>query len=72
VANQTWEPPKHDDHPAEDIGSQISKGQRRDSSRDRSRPKLMRTAGGLINDTCSRRPNSRAWDINWDVSLSTG
>ncbi len=50
VANHTWEHPNMTTIPPEDIGSQISKANDAIQAATGQRPKLLRTAGGLIND----------------------
>src|SRR5258708_11989135 len=50
VGNHTWEHPNMTTIPPEDIGSQISKANDAIQAATGQRPKLLRTAGGLIND----------------------
>ena len=68
VANHTWEHPNMTTIPPEDIPSQISQGQRRDQAATGQRPKLLRTAGGLVNDAVLAAAKQQGMaDINWDV-----
>ena len=68
VANHTWEHPNITTIPAEDIGSQISKANDAIQAATGQRPKLLRTAGGLINDNVLAAAKQQGMaDINWDV-----
>jgi peptidoglycan/xylan/chitin deacetylase (PgdA/CDA1 family) len=68
VGNHTWEHPNMTTIPPEDIGSQISKANDAIQAATGQRPKLMRTAGGLINDNVLAAAKQQGMaDINWDV-----
>ena len=68
VANHTWEHPNMTTIPPEDIGSQISKANDAIQAATGQRPKLLRTAGGLINDNVLAAAKQQGMaDINWDV-----
>ena len=68
VANHTWEHPNMTTIPPEDIGSQISKANDAINAATGQTPKLMRTAGGLINDNVLAAAKQQGMaDINWDV-----
>jgi peptidoglycan/xylan/chitin deacetylase (PgdA/CDA1 family) len=68
VANHTWEHPNMTTVPPEDIGSQISKANDAIQAATGQRPKLLRTAGGLINDNVLAAAKQQGMaDINWDV-----
>jgi peptidoglycan/xylan/chitin deacetylase (PgdA/CDA1 family) len=68
VANHTWEHPNMTTIPPEDIGSQISKAGDAIQAATGSRPNLLRTAGGLINDNVLAAAKQQGMaDINWDV-----
>ena len=68
VGNHTWEHPNMTTIPPEDIASQISKANDAITAATGQTPKLLRTAGGLINDNVLAA--AKQWgmaDINWDV-----
>ena len=68
VANHTWEHPNMTTIPPEDIGSQISRANDAIQAATGQRPKLLRTAGGLINDNVLAAAKQQGMaDINWDV-----
>jgi peptidoglycan/xylan/chitin deacetylase (PgdA/CDA1 family) len=68
VANHTWEHPNMTTIPPEDIASQISKANDAIQAATGQRPKLVRTAGGLINDNVLAAAKQQGMaDINWDV-----
>jgi peptidoglycan/xylan/chitin deacetylase (PgdA/CDA1 family) len=68
VANHTWEHPNMTTIPPELIGSQIAKANDAIASATGQRPKLLRTAGGLINDKVLAAAKQQGMaDINWDV-----
>ena len=68
VANHTWEHPNMTTIPPEDVGSQISKANDAIQAATGQRPKLLRTAGGLINDNVLAAAKQQGMaDINWDV-----
>ncbi|WP_101952469.1 polysaccharide deacetylase family protein [Mycobacterium sp. 3519A] len=68
VGNHTWEHPNMTTIPPEDIPSQISKANDAIQAATGQRPKLMRTAGGLINDKVLAAAKAQGMaDINWDV-----
>ena len=68
VANHTWEHPNMTTIPPEDIRSQISKANDAIQAATGQRPKLLRTAGGLINDNVLAAAKQQGMaDINWDV-----
>jgi peptidoglycan/xylan/chitin deacetylase (PgdA/CDA1 family) len=68
VGNHTWEHPNMTTIPPEDIGSQISKANDAIQAATGQRPKLVRTAGGLINDNVLAAAKQQGMaDINWDV-----
>ena len=68
VANHTWEHPNMTTIPPEDIASQISKANDAIQAATGQRPKLLRTAGGLINDNVLAAAKQQGMaDINWDV-----
>ena len=68
VANHTWEHPNMTTIPPEDIGSQISKANDAIQAATGQRPKLLRTAGGLINDNVLAAAKQQGMaDVNWDV-----
>ncbi len=68
VANHTWEHPNMTTVPPEDIGSQISKANDAIQAATGQRPKLLRTAGGLINDNVLAAAKQQGMaDINWEV-----
>ncbi|HKH51266.1 MAG TPA: polysaccharide deacetylase family protein [Mycobacterium sp.] len=68
VANHTWEHPNMTTIPPELIGSQIAKANDAIASATGQRPKLLRTAGGLINDKVLAVAKQQGMaDINWDV-----
>ena len=68
VGNHTWEHPNMTTIPPEDIPSQISKANDAIQAATGQRPKLLRTAGGLINDNVLAAAKQQGMaDINWDV-----
>jgi peptidoglycan/xylan/chitin deacetylase (PgdA/CDA1 family) len=68
VGNHTWEHPNMTTIPPEDIGGQISKASDAIQAATGSRPNLLRTAGGLINDNVLAAAKQQGMaDINWDV-----
>jgi peptidoglycan/xylan/chitin deacetylase (PgdA/CDA1 family) len=68
VANHTWEHPNMTTIPPELIGSQIAKANDAIASATGQRPKLLRTAGGVINDKVLAAAKQQGMaDINWDV-----
>ena len=68
VGNHTWEHPNMTTIPPEDIGSQISKANDAITAATGQQPKLLRTAGGLINDNVLAAAKQQGMaDINWDV-----
>ena len=68
VENHTWEHPNMTTIPPEDIGSQISKANDAIQAATGQRPKLLRTAGGLINDNVLAAAKQQGMaDVNWDV-----
>ncbi|MDT5018627.1 MAG: hypothetical protein QOD39_4787 [Mycobacterium sp.] len=68
VGNHTWEHPNMTTIPPEDISSQISKANDAIQAATGQRPKLLRTAGGLINDNVLAAAKQQGMaDINWDV-----
>jgi peptidoglycan/xylan/chitin deacetylase (PgdA/CDA1 family) len=68
VANHTWEHPNMTTIPPEDIPSQLSKANDAIQAATGQRPKLFRTAGGLINDNVLATAKQQGMaDINWDV-----
>jgi peptidoglycan/xylan/chitin deacetylase (PgdA/CDA1 family) len=68
VGNHTWEHPNMTTIPPELIPSQISKANDAISAATGQTPKLMRTAGGLINDNVLAAAKQQGMaDINWDV-----
>jgi peptidoglycan/xylan/chitin deacetylase (PgdA/CDA1 family) len=68
VGNHTWEHPNMTTIPPEDIASQISKANDAIQAATGQRPKLLRTAGGLINDNVLAAAKQQGMaDINWDI-----
>jgi peptidoglycan/xylan/chitin deacetylase (PgdA/CDA1 family) len=68
VGNHTWEHPNMTTIPPEDIASQISKANDAITAATGHTPKLLRTAGGLINDNVLAAAKQQGMaDINWDV-----
>ncbi len=68
VGNHTWEHPNMTTIPPEDIASQISKANDAIKAATGQTPKLLRTAGGLINDNVLAAAKQQGMaDINWDV-----
>jgi peptidoglycan/xylan/chitin deacetylase (PgdA/CDA1 family) len=68
VANHTWEHPNMSTIPPGDIPSQLSKASEAIGAATGQRPKLLRTAGGLINDAVLAEAKRQGLaDINWDV-----
>ena len=68
VGNHTWEHPNMTTIPPEDIPAQFSKADDAIQAATGQRPKLARTAGGLINDAVLAEAKKQGLaDINWDV-----
>jgi peptidoglycan/xylan/chitin deacetylase (PgdA/CDA1 family) len=68
VGNHTWEHPNMTTIPPEFIPSQISKANDAIKAATGQRPNLLRTAGGLINETVLAEAKKQGMaDINWDV-----
>jgi peptidoglycan/xylan/chitin deacetylase (PgdA/CDA1 family) len=68
VGNHTWEHPNMTAIPPELIAGQISKANDAIKAATGQTPKLMRTAGGLINDNVLAAAKQQGMaDINWDV-----
>ena len=68
IGNHTWEHPNMTTIPPEDIASQIRKANDAIEAATGQRPKLVRTAGGLINDNVLAAAKQQGMaDINWDV-----
>src|SRR5246127_5389250 len=68
VGNHTWEHPNMTTIPPEDIPAQFSKASDAIEAATGQRPKLVRTAGGLINDAVLAEAKKQGLaDINWDV-----
>jgi peptidoglycan/xylan/chitin deacetylase (PgdA/CDA1 family) len=68
VGNHTWEHPNMTTIPPELIPSQISKANDAIDAATGQKPKLLRTAGGLINDNVLAAAKQQGMaDINWDV-----
>ncbi len=68
VGNHTWEHPNMTTIPPDDIASQISKANDAITAATGHTPKLLRTAGGLINDNVLAAAKQQGMaDINWDV-----
>jgi peptidoglycan/xylan/chitin deacetylase (PgdA/CDA1 family) len=68
LGNHTWEHPNMTTIPPEDIPAQFSKASDAIEAATGQRPKLVRTAGGLINDAVLAEAKKQGLaDINWDV-----
>jgi peptidoglycan/xylan/chitin deacetylase (PgdA/CDA1 family) len=68
LGNHTWEHPNMTAIPPEDIPAQFSKASDAIEAATGHRPKLVRTAGGLINDQVLAEAKKQGLaDINWDV-----
>lgn len=68
IGSHTWEHPNMTTIPPEDIAAQFSKANDAIEAATGSRPKLVRTAGGLINDQVLAEAGKQGLaDINWDV-----
>lgn len=68
LGNHTWEHPNMTTIPPEDIPAQFSKASDAIEAATGQRPKLVRTAGGLINDAVLAEAGKQGLaDINWDV-----
>jgi peptidoglycan/xylan/chitin deacetylase (PgdA/CDA1 family) len=68
VGNHTWEHPNMTTIPPETIPSQISRANDAITAATGQTPKLLRTAGGLINDNVLAAAKQQGMaDINWDV-----
>jgi peptidoglycan/xylan/chitin deacetylase (PgdA/CDA1 family) len=68
IGNHTWEHPNMTTIPPVDIPSQLSKANDAIYAATGQRPKLFRTAGGLINDEVLEAAKQQGLaDINWDV-----
>jgi peptidoglycan/xylan/chitin deacetylase (PgdA/CDA1 family) len=68
LGQHTWEHPNMTTIPPEDIPAQFSKASDAIEAATGQRPKLVRTAGGLINDQVLAEAKKQGLaDINWDV-----
>ena len=68
LGNHTWEHPNMTTIPPEDVSAQFSKATDAIMAATGKRPKLVRTAGGLINDQVLAEAKKQGLaDINWDV-----
>jgi peptidoglycan/xylan/chitin deacetylase (PgdA/CDA1 family) len=68
VGNHTWEHPNMTTIPPETIPSQMSRANDAITAATGQTPKLLRTAGGLINDNVLAAAKQQGMaDINWDV-----
>jgi peptidoglycan/xylan/chitin deacetylase (PgdA/CDA1 family) len=68
IGNHTWEHPNMTAIPPEDIPAQFTKASDAIEAATGKRPKLVRTAGGLINDQVLAEAKKQGLaDINWDV-----
>jgi peptidoglycan/xylan/chitin deacetylase (PgdA/CDA1 family) len=68
LGSHTWEHPNMTTIPPEDIPAQFSKASDAIEAATDQRPKLVRTAGGLINDQVLAEAKKQGLaDINWDV-----
>jgi peptidoglycan/xylan/chitin deacetylase (PgdA/CDA1 family) len=68
LGSHTWEHPNMTTIPPEDIPAQFSKASDAIEAATGQRPKLVRTAGGLINDAVLAEAKKQGLaDINWDV-----
>jgi peptidoglycan/xylan/chitin deacetylase (PgdA/CDA1 family) len=68
IGSHTWEHPNMTTIPPEDIPSQFSRASDAIEAATGQRPKLVRTAGGLVNDQVLAEAKKQGLaDINWDV-----
>ncbi len=68
IGNHTWEHPNMTAIPPQDIPAQFSKASDAIEAATGQRPKLVRTAGGLVNDQVLAEAKKQGLaDINWDV-----
>jgi peptidoglycan/xylan/chitin deacetylase (PgdA/CDA1 family) len=68
LGSHTWEHPNMTTIPPEDIPEQFSKASDAIEAATGQRPKLVRTAGGLVNDAVLAEAKKQGLaDINWDV-----
>jgi peptidoglycan/xylan/chitin deacetylase (PgdA/CDA1 family) len=68
LGSHTWEHPNMTTIPPEDVPAQFSKANDAIEAATGKRPKLVRTAGGLINDQVLAEAKKQGLaDINWDV-----
>ncbi len=68
IGSHTWEHPNMTTIPPEDIPAQFSKASDAIEAATGQRPRLVRTAGGLINDAVLAEAKKQGLaDINWDV-----
>jgi peptidoglycan/xylan/chitin deacetylase (PgdA/CDA1 family) len=68
LGQHTWEHPNMTTIPPEDVPAQFSKASDAIEAATGQRPKLVRTAGGLINDQVLAEAGKQGLaDINWDV-----
>src|ERR1700754_2134865 len=68
IGNHTWEHPNMTTIPPADIAAQFSKAGDAIEAATGQRPKLVRTAGGLVNDQVLAEAKRQGLaDINWDV-----
>jgi peptidoglycan/xylan/chitin deacetylase (PgdA/CDA1 family) len=68
LGQHTWEHPNMTAIPPEDIPAQFSKASDAIEAATGQRPKLVRTAGGLVNDAVLAEAKKQGLaDINWDV-----
>lgn len=68
IGSHTWEHPNMTTIPPQDIATQFSKAGDAIEAATGTRPKLVRTAGGLVNDQVLAEAKQQGLaDINWDV-----
>ena len=68
IGSHTWEHPDMTGIPPKDIPAQLSRANDAIEAATGRRPQLLRTAGGLINDTVLAEAKKQGLaDINWDV-----
>jgi peptidoglycan/xylan/chitin deacetylase (PgdA/CDA1 family) len=68
LGQHTWEHPNMTAIPPEDVAAQFSKASDAIEAATGQRPKLVRTAGGLVNDQVLAEAGKQGLaDINWDV-----
>ncbi|HEX3287951.1 MAG TPA: polysaccharide deacetylase family protein [Mycobacterium sp.] len=68
IGNHTWEHPNMTAIPPQDIPAQFSRASDAIEAATGQRPKLVRTAGGLVNDQVLAEAKRQGLaDINWDV-----